>query len=148
MPMVFLQGDQRHYQQISEDLRKYHLGDYFSKGTIAEQVRLTIYFKTKVKYLYSSLWMRSGGWQCDSDAKPFPYQMTLGAIQNDSLLYEMGYAAGESPATTWCTLILLLQRYQYQCKKSCDRVAFFGIRIQNWSQKRQECFYVVCKMES
>ena len=26
------------------------------------------------------------------DAKPFPYQMTLGAIQNDSLLYQMGYA--------------------------------------------------------
>ena len=25
------------------------------------------------------------------DAKPFPYQMT-GAIQNDSLLYQMGYA--------------------------------------------------------
>ena len=50
MPMVFSQGDQRHYQQISEDLRKYHLGGIiFSKGTIAEQVRLTNLFQNESK---------------------------------------------------------------------------------------------------
>ena len=33
-PMVFSQGDQNHYQQISEDLIKYHIGGIiFSKGT-------------------------------------------------------------------------------------------------------------------
>ena len=48
MPMVFSQGDQNHYQQISEDLNKYHLGGIiFSKGTIAEQARLTNLFQSQ-----------------------------------------------------------------------------------------------------
>ena len=94
MPMVFSQGDQRHYQQISEDLRKYHLGGIiFSKGTIAEQVRLTNLFQNQSKVpLLIAMDAEWGMAMRLRDAKPFPYQMTLGAIQNDSLLYEMGYA--------------------------------------------------------
>ena len=53
MPMVFSQGDQSHYQQISKDLKKYHLGGIiFSKGTIAEQARLTNLFQSQSKVPY------------------------------------------------------------------------------------------------
>ncbi|MDG1824337.1 MAG: glycoside hydrolase family 3 N-terminal domain-containing protein [Flavobacteriaceae bacterium] len=94
MPMVFSQGDQSHYQQISEDLKKYHLGGIiFSKGTIAEQARLTNLFQSQSKVpLLIAMDAEWGMAMRLHDAKPFPYQMTLGAIQNDSLLYKMGYA--------------------------------------------------------
>ena len=93
MPMVFSQGDQNHYQQISEDLIKYHLGGIiFSKGTIEEQVRLTNLFQSQSKVpLLIAMDAEWGMAMRLQDAKPFPYQMTLGAIQNDSLLYQMGY---------------------------------------------------------
>ena len=94
MPMVFSQGDQSHYKQISEDLKKYHLGGIiFSKGTIAEQARLTNLFQSQSKVpLLIAIDAEWGIAMRLRDAKPFPYQMTLGAIQNDSLLYKMGYS--------------------------------------------------------
>ena len=94
MPMVFSQGDQNHYQQISADIKKYHLGGIiFSKGTIAEQARLTNLFQTQSKVpLLIAMDAEWGIAMRLRDAKPFPYQMTLGAIQNDSLLYQMGYS--------------------------------------------------------
>ena len=94
MSMVFSQGDQSHYQKISEDLKKYHLGGIiFSKGTIAEQARLTNFFQDQSKVpLLIAMDAEWGIAMRLSDAKPFPYQMTLGAIQNDSLLYKMGYS--------------------------------------------------------
>ena len=94
MPMVFSQGDQSHYQQISKDFKKYHLGGIiFSKGTIAEQARLTNLFQSQSKVpLLIAMDAEWGMAMRLHDAKPFPYQMTLGAIQNDSLLYQMGYS--------------------------------------------------------
>jgi beta-glucosidase-like glycosyl hydrolase/CubicO group peptidase (beta-lactamase class C family) len=94
MPMVFSQGDQSHYQQIIKDLKKYHLGGViFSKGTIAEQARLTNLFQSQSKVpLLIAMDAEWGMAMRLHDAKPFPYQMTLGAIQNDSLLYQMGYS--------------------------------------------------------
>ena len=94
MPMVFSQGDQSHYQQISDDIKKYHLGGIiFSKGTIVEQARLTNFFQSQSKVpLLIAMDAEWGMAMRLHDAKPFPYQMTLGAIQNDSLLYQMGYA--------------------------------------------------------
>ena len=94
MPMVFSQGDQNHYQQISEDLKKYHLGGIiFSKGTIAEQARLSNLFQNQSEVpLLIAMDAEWGMAMRLQDATPFPYQMTLGAIQNDSLLYQMGYA--------------------------------------------------------
>ena len=93
MPMVFSQGDQNHYQQISKDLKKYHLGGIiFSKGTIEEQARLTNLFQSQSTVpLLIAMDAEWGMAMRLQDAKPFPYQMTLGAIQNDSLLYHMGY---------------------------------------------------------
>ena len=94
MPMVFSQGDQSHYRKIFEDLKKYHLGGIiFSKGTIAEQARLTNLFQEKSTVpLLIAMDAEWGMAMRLRDANPFPYQMTLGAIQNDSLLYKMGHS--------------------------------------------------------
>ena len=94
MPMVFSQGDQSHYQKISGHIKKFHLGGIiFSKGTISEQARLTNLFQSQSKVpLLIAMDAEWGMSMRLHDAKPFPYQMTLGAIQNDSLLYKMGYA--------------------------------------------------------
>ena len=147
MPMVFSQGDQNHYQQISEDLKKYHLGGIiFSKGTIAEQVDLPIYFKAKVKYLYSSLWMRSGDGNATPRCTPFPYQMTLGAIQNDSLLYQMGYVM----ANRQRRLGVHLNFSPAMDINTNAKNPVIGLRSLGSDPelvtKRQGCFYVGCKM--
>jgi beta-N-acetylhexosaminidase len=94
MLMVFSQGEQSHYQQISADIKKYHLGGIiFSKGTTLEQARLTNLFQNQSKVpLLIAMDAEWGMAMRLRDAKPFPYQMTLGAIQNDSLLYQMGYS--------------------------------------------------------
>jgi beta-N-acetylhexosaminidase len=94
MPMVFSQEDQNHYQQVFADLKKFHLGGIiFSKGTTEEQVRLTNLYQSESKVpLLIAMDAEWGMAMRLRDAKPFPYQMTLGAIQNDSLLYQMGYS--------------------------------------------------------
>jgi beta-N-acetylhexosaminidase len=94
MPMVFSQGDQNDYQQVFADLKKFHLGGIiFSKGTTEEQVRLTNLYQSESKVpLLIAMDAEWGMAMRLRDAKPFPYQMTLGAIQNDSLLYQMGYS--------------------------------------------------------
>ena len=92
MPMVFSQGDQNHYQKAISAIEKYHLGGIiFSKGTIAEQVRLTNEFQNKSSVpLLIAMDAEWGMAMRISDVSPFPFQMTLGAIQNDSLLYQLG----------------------------------------------------------
>ena len=94
MPMVFSQGDQNHYQQVFADLKKFHFGGIiFSKGTTEEQVRLTNLYQSESKVpLLIAMDAEWGMAMRLRDATPFPYQMTLGAIQNDSLLYHMGYS--------------------------------------------------------
>ena len=92
MPMVFSQGDQNHYQKAISAIEKYHLGGIiFSKGTIAEQVRLTNEFQNISSVpLLIAMDAEWGMAMRISDVSPFPFQMTLGAIQNDSLLYQLG----------------------------------------------------------
>ena len=80
MSMVFSQGDQSHYQKISEDLKKYHLGGlFFQKEQSQNRYDLPIYFKTKVKYLYSSLWMRSGDGNATQGCKTLPISNDIGS---------------------------------------------------------------------
>lgn len=92
MPMVFSEGDVAHYQQAIDDIEKRYVGGIiFSRGTIDEHVRLTNLFQKKSKIpLLMAMDAEWGMAMRLSDVEPFPYQMTLGAIQNDSLLYKMG----------------------------------------------------------
>jgi beta-N-acetylhexosaminidase len=86
--------DVSHEVEISEIIKDYGPGGIvFFQGTPEKQAELTNYYQkiSKVPILISidaewGLGMRLQG------VEKFPYQMTLGAIRNDSLIYFMGEA--------------------------------------------------------
>jgi beta-glucosidase-like glycosyl hydrolase/CubicO group peptidase (beta-lactamase class C family) len=86
--------DISHEVEISDKIRKYGPGGLiFFQGTPEKQAELINFYQkiSKVPLLISmdaewGLGMRLQG------VEKFPYQMTLGAIQNDSLIYYMGQA--------------------------------------------------------
>ena len=86
--------DVSHEVEISDLIRKYGVGGIvFFQGTPEKQAELTNYYQkiSKVPLLISmdaewGLGMRL------QNVEKFPYQMTLGAITNDSLIYRMGEA--------------------------------------------------------
>ncbi|HPT21543.1 MAG TPA: glycoside hydrolase family 3 N-terminal domain-containing protein [Bacteroidales bacterium] len=84
--------DVSHEVEMTDNIRKYGVGGivYF-QGTPEKQAELTNYYQkiSKVPLAISidaewGLGMRLTG------VEKFPFQMTLGAIQNDSLIYQMG----------------------------------------------------------
>ncbi|MCE5347384.1 MAG: serine hydrolase [Bacteroidales bacterium] len=86
--------DVSHEVEMSELIKKYGIGGivYF-QGTPEKQVELTNYYQkiSRVPLIISidaewGLGMRL------SNVEKFPFQMTLGAIKNDSLIYKMGEA--------------------------------------------------------
>ncbi len=86
--------DVSHAVEVSEIIKNYGPGGIvFFQGTPEKQAELTNYYQkiSKVPILISmdaewGLGMRLQG------VEKFPYQMTLGATCNDSLIYEMGKA--------------------------------------------------------
>jgi len=84
--------DVSHEVEISEIIKKYGPGGIvFFQGTPEKQAELTNYYQkiSRVPILISmdaewGLGMRL------QNVEKFPYQMTLGAISNDSLIYKMG----------------------------------------------------------
>jgi beta-N-acetylhexosaminidase len=86
--------DISHLVEVSDIIREYGVGGIiFFQGTPGRQAEITNYFQriSKVPLIISTdaewgLGMRM------KDVEKFPYQMTLGAIQNDSLIYLMGKA--------------------------------------------------------
>ena len=88
--------DIAHEVAIADLVRKYHIGGLiFFKGTPDQQARLTNYYQSvsKVPLLIAM----DGEWGLGFRLKNtinFPFQMTLGAIQDNSLIYEMGREIG------------------------------------------------------
>lgn len=88
--------DVAHEVAIADLVRKYKIGGLvFSKGTPDQQARLTNYYQSvsKVPLLIAM----DGEWGLGFRLKntiSFPFQMTLGAIQDNSLIYEMGLEIG------------------------------------------------------
>lgn len=86
--------DVAHEVEVTDIIRKYGIGGLiFFQGTPEKQAELTDYYQkiSKVPLLISmdaewGLGMRL------SNVDKFPYQMTLGAIKGDSLIYLMGKA--------------------------------------------------------
>ena len=84
--------DVAHEVEVTDIIRKYGIGGLiFFQGTPEKQAELTNYYQkiSKVPLLIAmdaewGLGMRL------SNVDKFPYQMTLGAIKNDSLIYLMG----------------------------------------------------------
>ncbi|MGA2408084.1 MAG: glycoside hydrolase family 3 N-terminal domain-containing protein [Bacteroidales bacterium] len=86
--------DVSHEVEVSDIIRKYGVGGIvFFQGTAAKQAELTNYYQkiSKVPLLISLDAEWGVGMRIENVDK-FPYQMTLGAIQNDSLIYQFGKA--------------------------------------------------------
>jgi beta-N-acetylhexosaminidase len=81
-----------HEVYVTDMIRKYGIGGIvFFQGTAAKQAELTNFYQTisKVPLLISLDAEWGIGMRLESVDK-FPFQMTLGAIQNDSLIYQFG----------------------------------------------------------
>jgi len=83
-----------HEVEVSDIIRKYGIGGIvFFQGTASKQAELTNYYQkiSKVPLLITIDAEWGIGMRLDNIEK-FPYQMTLGAIENDSLIYRFGKA--------------------------------------------------------
>ena len=81
-----------HEVEMSDNIRKYGVGGIvFFQGKAQKQAELTNYYQqiSAVPILISMDAEWGVGMRLDNVEK-FPYQMTLGAIRNDSLIYQFG----------------------------------------------------------
>ena len=86
-----------HVAKVTEDIQKYNVGALcFFQGGPIRQATLTNYYqsiaKTPIMMTIDGEW--GLGMRLDSITK-FPYQLTLGAMDDAQLVYEMGIAVGE-----------------------------------------------------
>ena len=89
--------DVSHEVETTDLIRKYGIGGIvFFQGTAEKQAELTNYYQkiSKVPLIISMDAEWGLGMRLDNIEK-FPYQMTLGALQNDSLIYLMGKSVAE-----------------------------------------------------
>jgi beta-glucosidase-like glycosyl hydrolase/CubicO group peptidase (beta-lactamase class C family) len=85
-----------HVSKVVNDIQKYNVGALcFFQGGPVRQVNLTNYYQSIAKTpLMITIDAEYGlGMRLDSVTK-FPYQLTLGALNDPSLIYEMGKAVG------------------------------------------------------
>ena len=92
MISVLSNKDDKYKEKISQIIKKYNIGGLmFLQGGPQRQARLTNYFqsisKTPLMIAIDAEW--GVAMRLDS-ALRFPWQMTLGAIKDSSLIYEMG----------------------------------------------------------
>ena len=86
-----------HVEQVTDLIKKYNVGALcFFQGGPIRQANLTNYYQSISKTpLLITIDAEYGlGMRLDSVTK-FPYQLTLGALNDPSLIYEMGRAVGE-----------------------------------------------------
>jgi hypothetical protein len=86
-----------HVVQVTDLIKKYNVGALcFFQGGPVRQANLTNYYQSISKTpLLITIDAEYGlGMRLDSVTK-FPYQLTLGALNDPSLIYEMGRAVGE-----------------------------------------------------
>jgi beta-glucosidase-like glycosyl hydrolase/CubicO group peptidase (beta-lactamase class C family) len=86
-----------HVAKVTEDIQKYNIGALcFFQGGPLRQANLTNFYqsiaKTPLLVTIDGEW--GLGMRLDSVTK-FPYQLTLGALSDKRLVYEMGLAVGE-----------------------------------------------------
>ena len=96
MIQAYSNKDKNHQDYIAQMITKYHVGNLiFMQGTPEKQAELTNYYQTiaKIPLLIGF----DGEWGLDMRLKntyKFPWNMTLGAIKNDSLLQKFGEHLG------------------------------------------------------
>jgi len=92
MIRTFSNKDDKYYKETERLIREYNLGGLcFFQGGPIRQAKLTNHYQEVAKTpLFIAMDAEWGlGMRLDSSFS-FPFQMTLGSIENDSLLYEMG----------------------------------------------------------
>ncbi len=86
-----------HEVEITDMIRKYKIGGViFFTGDAVKQAELTNYYQSQSRV--PLLIAMDGEWGLGmrlTDVLDFPYQMSLGAIQKDSLIYEMGHTIAD-----------------------------------------------------
>jgi beta-N-acetylhexosaminidase len=84
--------DMKHVRQIDELITKYNIGGLiFMQGGPGRQAKLVNYYQTKAKTPLLMAIDGEFGLAMRLDSMPqYPRQMTLSAMQNDSLIYYMG----------------------------------------------------------
>lgn len=86
-----------HVAKVTEDIRKYNIGALcFFQGGPVRQANLTNFYqsiaKTPLMITIDGEW--GLGMRLDSVTK-YPYQLTLGSINDENLVYRMGLAVGD-----------------------------------------------------
>ncbi|MBI5372769.1 MAG: serine hydrolase [Sphingobacteriales bacterium] len=86
-----------HVAKVTEDIRQYNVGALcFFQGGPVRQANLTNFYQsiaqTPLMVTIDGEW--GLGMRLDSVAK-FPYQLTIGAVKDQNLVYRMGLAVGE-----------------------------------------------------
>ena len=89
--------DVSHSVEVSDIIRKFGIGGIiFFQGTPGKQAELTNFYQKISKVpLFIATDAEWGLGMRLNNVEKFPYQMTLGAIQNDSLIYLMGKAIAD-----------------------------------------------------
>ncbi len=90
---AFSNKDEKHYKKIESYIKDYHIGGLtFFQGTPEKQVELTNRYQKLAKTpLFISVDAEWGlGMRFKEDGLSFPQQLTLGAIQENRLIYDMG----------------------------------------------------------
>lgn len=96
MIRTYSNKDKRYYDSISQLIMKYNLGGLtFFQGSPVRQAELINYWqnlaKTPIMISIDAEWGLA--MRLDS-VTPFPKHMTLGAVQNDEVIYQTGYHIG------------------------------------------------------
>jgi len=96
MVAAYSNKDEAHTKEIEDLIRNYKIGGLiFFQGSPLKQAYLTNYYQEISTYpLFIGI---DAEWGLDMRIKPsmkYPYQLTLGSLDNDSLIYEMGKQIG------------------------------------------------------
>lgn len=98
MAAAYSNRDSKHVDEIEDYIRKYHIGGLiFFQGGPVRQALMTNRFQenTEIPLLIAMDCEWGLGMRLDS-VPSYPYQMMLGAIQNDQLIYDMGNAVADN----------------------------------------------------
>lgn len=98
MAAAYSNRDREHAEEIEGYIRKYHIGGLiFFQGGPVRQALMTNQFQEKAEIPLLVAMDCEWGLGMRLDSVPsYPYQMMLGAIQDDQLIYEMGGAIAEN----------------------------------------------------
>lgn len=97
MVAAYSNKGEAHVKSVEDLISKYHIGGLiFFQGTAHKQLALTNYYQSMSKTpLFIGI---DGEWGLNmrlKDTRKYPYSMTLGSLQSDSLIYEMGVEIGK-----------------------------------------------------